>query len=297
MVFWRRLPKFEYLAPKTIEEALAILKDLKDQARVMAGGTDILVQMKNREITPAYLVGIKNISSLDYIEYGPNDGLRFGALSTVGSIENSSLIQKKYNILAQAVRSMASTQIRNVATIAGNLCSAVPAADTAPALLVSGAKLKLRNYQGIRVVPIEEFFTGPRRTVLREDELLAEIQVPDLTSDNKGVYLRHSLRKAMALASASVAVMMNSEDQYCKDIKIALGAVAPTPHRATGAEVVLRGQHLDDELIKKAARVASEEAQPISDIRASADYRRELVRVLTARAIKQACGKTKGMVV
>jgi carbon-monoxide dehydrogenase medium subunit len=297
MVFWRRLPKFEYLAPKTIEEALAILKDLKDQARVMAGGTDILAQMKNREITPAYLVGIKNIRSLDYIEYGQNDGLRFGALSTVGSIENSSLIRNKYNILAQAVRCMASTQIRNVATIAGNLCSAVPSADTAPALLVSGAKLKLRNDQGIRVVPIEEFFTGPRRTVLRDDELLAEIQLPDLTPGNKGVYLRYSLRKAMALASASVAVMMNSEDQYCKDIKIALGAVAPTPHRATGAEVVLRGQHLDNELIGEAARVASEEAQPISDIRASADYRRELVRVLTARAVKQACGKTKDMVV
>jgi carbon-monoxide dehydrogenase medium subunit len=297
MVFWRRLPKFEYLAPKTIEEALAILKDLKDQARVMAGGTDILVQMKNREITPAYLVGIKNISSLDYVEYGQNDGLRFGALSTVGSIENSSLIQKKYNILTQAVRSMASTQIRNVATIAGNLCSALPSADTAPALLVSGAKLKLRNYQGIRVVPIEEFFTGPRRTVLRDDELLTEIQVPDLTPDNKGVYLRHGLRKAMALASASVAVMMNFEDQYCKDIKIALGAVAPTPHRVARAEVVLRRQHLDDALIAEAARVASEEAQPISDIRASADYRRELVRVLTARAIKQACGRTKGMMV
>lgn len=296
MVFWKRLPKFEYLGPKTIEEAASILGDLKDQAKVMAGGTDILIQMKNREITPAYLVGIKNISSLDYIEYGQNEGLRLGALSTVGSIENSSLIQKKYNILAQAVRSMASTQIRNVATIAGNLCSAVPSADTAPALLVSGAKLMLRSNRGTRVVPIEEFFIDPRQTVLRGDELLTEIQVPDLSPGSKGVYLRHGLRKAMALASASVAVMMNSEDNYCKDIKIALGAVAPTPHRATGAEVVLRGQHLDDELIAEAARVASEEAQPISDIRASADYRRELVRVLTARAIRQACGKTKGMV-
>ncbi len=297
MVFWRRLPKFQYLAPKTIEEALTILEDLRDQAKIIAGGTDILIQMKNRAITPPYLVGIKNISCLDYIKYNQNDGLRLGALSTIGSIENASLIQKKYNILTQAVRCMASSQIRNVATIAGNLCSAVPSADTAPALLVSGAKLKLQSNRGIRVVPVQEFFTGPRQTVLREDELLTEIQVPHLSSDCKGLYLRQGVRKAMDLAVASVAVVMNSEDNYCKDIKIALGAVAPTPCLATKTEMLLLGQHLGDELIEEAARVASEEAQPISDMRASADFRRELVRVLTARAIKHVCGKTKGIVV
>jgi carbon-monoxide dehydrogenase medium subunit len=297
MVFWRRLPKFEYLAPKTIEEALTILGDLRDQARVMAGGTDILIQMKNRVITPAFLVGLKNISCLDYIEYNQNDGLRLGALSTIDSIENSGLIRKKYHILFQAVRSMASTQIRNVATIAGNLCSAVPSADTAPALLVSDARLKLQSNQGIRVVPVEEFFTGPRQTVLKEDELLAEIHVPNLAPGTRGIYLRQGQRKAMDLATASVAIVMNSEDLYCKEIKIALGAVAPTPHRATGAELALRGQRLADELIEKAARSASEEAQPISDIRASADYRRELVRVLTARGIRQACGWTERVMV
>ncbi len=297
MLFWRRLPKFQYLAPQKIEETLTILGELRDQAKIIAGGTDLLIQMKNRAITPSYLVGIKHMSCLDYIAYDQKDGLKLGALSTMTSIEDSSLIQKEYNILAQAVRCVASSQIRNVATISGNLCSAVPSADTAPALLVSGAKLKLQSNQGIRVVPVREFFTGPRQTVLRKDELLTEVQVPHLSSDYKGIYLRQGLRKAMDLAVASVAVVMNSEDNYCKDIKIALGAVAPTPRLATKTEVLLSGQHLADELIEEAARVASEEAQPISDMRASADYRRELVRVLTARALKHVCGKTKGIVV
>ena len=293
MVYLRRLPQFKYLAPRTLEEALAFLEEQKDKAKVIAGGTDLLLRMKNREITPKYLIGLKNISGIDYIKHSEPDGLRLGALCTLGSVESSQIIQEKYNILAQAVRSMASDQIRNVATVAGNICTAVPSADTAPALIVLGAKLKLLSPKDKRMVALEEFFTGPRQTVLKDVELLAGIPVPNITPNSKGVYLKHGLRKAMNLATVGVAVMITSDGGYCRDVRIALGAVAPIPLRATGAEAVLRGQELSDNLIEEAARVASEEARPISDIRASAEYRRELVRVLTRRAVKQACLKTK----
>jgi len=293
MIYFSRLPKFEYIAPKTLEEALSFLEEQKDKAKVIAGGTDLLIQMKNREVTPQYLIGLKNISGIDYIKYSENDGLRFGALSTIGSVESLQVIRDKYSILAQATRSMASAQIRNVATVAGNICTAVPSADTAPALIVLGARLKLLSPKGDRMVAVEEFFTGPCQTVLRDVELLTEIHVPKVTPNSKGVYLKHGLRRAMNLATVGVAVMITADNGYCRDIRIALGAVAPIPLRATGAEAVLRGQELSDDLIEEAARVASGEARPISDIRASAEYRRELVRVLTQRAVKQACGKTK----
>lgn len=293
MLHMRRLPKFGYVAPQTLEEALDFLGEYQGKARVIAGGTDLLPQMRNREVIPQYLIGLKNIGGLDYIKHSENDGLRFGALTTIHSIETSPIIQERFDILAQAVRSMASNQIRNVGTVAGNLCTAVPSADTAPALIVLGAKLKLVSPKGERVVAVEEFFTGRCKTVLSEVELLTEVHVPNTLPHSGAVYLKHTLRRAMDLAIVGVAAMVTSDNGACEDIKIALGAVAPTPIRATRAETVLRHQVVDDNLIGEAARAASEEARPISDIRASAEYRRELVKILTRRAVKQAYEKTK----
>ena len=289
--FFRRLPRFEYLSPGTLEEALSLLEEYKGKAGVIAGGTDLLVQMKNREAAPEYLISLKNISGLDYINYRESDGLRLGALTTIESVENSPVVRDKYSVLAQATRSMASAQIRNVATVAGNICTAVPSADTAPALIVLGAKLNLISTEDKRTVAVEEFFTGPCQTILSDTELVAEIHLPDTAPDIKGVYLKYGLRRAMNLATVGVAVMINLEGEYCREIRVALGAVAPVPLRAIGAETILRGQALSNDVIEEAARVASEEARPISDIRASAEYRRELVRVMTRRAIKQACGQ------
>jgi len=289
-VFHRRLPRFNYLSPTTLEEALSLLAEHKGRAKVIAGGTDLVPKLKRREIgTPDYVIDLKGIPGLDKIENNAG-GLTIGALATIGAVESSPIIQQKFAILAQAAQSMASPQVRNRGTIAGNICNAVPSADSAPALLTLGAKLKLVSLKGERTVNIEDFFTGPNQTALTDEEILAAIQLPDMPPGSKGVYLKLSPRRAMDLAIVGAAAVVTPQDSVCKDIRIALGAVAPTPTRVKEAETVLKGQKLDDNLIGKAAKAAAAESKPIDDHRASAEYRRDMVEVLVRRAIKQAIG-------
>lgn len=288
VTFYRRLPKLEYLAPKTIDEALSLLSQYKEKARLIAGGTDLIPQLKRREgKTPHYIIDLKDIPDLDYINYDADNGLSIGALATIKAVINSSIIRDKFGVLSQAAESMASPQVRNRGTIAGNICNAVPSADTAPALLTLDTKLKLVGQKGARVVAIEDFFTGPNRTALN-NEILQEIQIPTPPPRSKGVYLKLSPRRAMDLAIVGVAVVVVPDNGKCKDIRIALGAVAPTPLRAKKTEAVLKGQGFDENLIEKAAQAAAGEARPIDDHRASAEYRREMVKVLTRRALEQA---------
>jgi len=288
--FYRRLPKFNYLAPTTLDEALSLLAQHQGKARVIAGGTDLVPKLKRREIgAPDYVIDLKGIAGLDEIKQDAH-GLTIGALVTIGAVETSPQIQQKFGILAQAAQSMASPQVRNRGTIAGNICNAVPSADSAPALLTIGARLKLISQKGQRTVGIEDFFTGPSRTALTDEEILAEILLPDMPPNSKGVYLKLTPRRAMDLAIVGVAAVAVPEDGVCKDIRIALGAVAPTPLRAKKAEEVLKGQKFDDNLIEKAAKTAAGQARPIDDHRASAEYRRDMVEVLVRRAIKQAIG-------
>jgi len=288
--FYRRLPKFNYLAPATLNEALSLLAEHKGKARVIAGGTDFIPKLKRRETgAPDYIIDLKGIAGLDQIKPEAG-GLNIGALVTIGAVEASPQIQQKFAILAQAAQSMASPQVRNRGTIAGNICNAVPSADSAPPLLTLEAKLKLISRKGTRTVGIEDFFTAPGQTTLNNDEILAEIQLPTMPPNSKGVYLKLTPRRAMDLAIVGVAVVVTPEDGVCKDIRIALGAVAPTPLRAKKAEAVLKGQKFNGNLIGKAAQTAAGEARPIDDHRASADYRRDMVEVLVRRAIKQAIG-------
>ncbi len=290
VTFYRRLPEFDYLAPKTIDEALSHLSQYKEKARLIAGGTDLIPQLKRREgKAPRYIIDLKDIPGLDYINYNSANGLCIGALATIKAVIDSSVIRDKFGVLCQAAESMASPQVRNRGTIAGNICNAVPSADTAPALLTLDAKLKLVGPRGERIVAIEDFFTGPKQTALK-DEILLEIQVPTPSPKSEGVYLKLSPRRAMDLAMVGVAVLVIPDNGKCKDIRIALGAVAPTPLRAKKAEAVLKRQSFDDNLIEKAAQAAAGEAKPIDDHRASAEYRREMVKVLTRRAIEQAIG-------
>jgi len=289
VTFYRRLPRFEYLAPKAIDEALFLLSQYKGRAKVIAGGTDVVPQLKRRQIkAPEYVINLKGIPDLNYIKYDEVSGLTLGALVTIHAVETSSIIRKKFNVLFQAAESMASAQVRNRGTIAGNICNAVPSADTAPALLTLEAKLKLISQRGERIVNIEDFFTEPNETVLTDDEILREIQVPNLPSYSRGRYLKLAPRRSMDLAIVGVAVVVIAEDGICNDIRIALGAVAPTPIRAKRAEAIVRGQSFSDEVIEKVAQTAAEESRPIDDHRASAEYRREMVKLLTKRAINQA---------
>ncbi len=285
-----KLPKFDHLEAKTIEEACSLLAKYKGKARVIAGGTDLLVSMKGREISPQYIINIKAIPNLDGINYSRKDGLVIGAMTTLAAIESSPIIGERFPILSSAAHQTGSPHIRNIGTIGGNLCNAAPSADMAPSLIGLGAKAKIKGLKGERIVTVEEFFLGPGVSVLKAGEILTEIQVPNPPPHTRGVYLKLPARTAIDIAVVGVAVVVTLDTKGINiaDAKIVLGAVASTPIRARQAEDTIKGKALDDELIQKAAQAAADEAKPISDVRGSASYRKEMVKVLTNRALKQA---------
>lgn len=288
-----RLPKFEYLDPKTIEEACSLLSQHGDKARLIAGGTDLLIIMKHKEVTPEYLVGLKGIPNLDSIDADAG-GVRIGALATLRSIGDSAVVRERFPFLADIAGKMATHQIRNMGTIGGNICNAAPSADTAPSLICLGAKAKLVGPKKERIVAVEEFFTGPGETVLKAGEILTEIQVPNQPAHTGGAYLRLTrLSVDLAVVGVAALVTLQGKGGLCKEARIALGAVAPTPIRAKKAEGVITGKKIEDGLIEEAAQIASEEARPITDVRGSAPYRTDIVRVLTKRAIGQALEQAK----
>ena len=283
----------KYFAPKTMEEACSLLSSHKVEAAVVAGGTDLIVCMKKGIALPRYIINIGSIAGQDYINYDEKKGLRIGGQAPILSLATSPVIRAKYGVLAQAAGELGTPHVRRGATLAGNLCNASPSAETAPALIVLGASLKLVATGRERTVPVEDFFVGPGQTVRAPDEILAEIGVPNLAPRSGGVYLKHTVRKALDLAVVGVAVMVRMEGDILRDVKIALGAVAPTPLRAKAAEAVLKGKKIDDSLLQQAGQAAADASRPIDDIRSSAEYRRKMVNVLTIRAIQQAIGQVK----
>jgi len=287
----RRRPKFEYIEAKTVEEACSLLSQCAGRVKLMAGGTDLLVSMRKGKITPFHVVNIKTIPNMDYIYYGKEE-LHIGALATLDAIESSSLIKERFPIVGASACQVGSPQIRNVATLGGNLCNAAPSADMAPSLIGLEATAKLKGIHGERVVALEKFFIGPGQTILQEDEVLIEIEIPNPLSHTRGTYLKLPARTAIDLAVVGVAVVVTLDPRGIQivDAKIVMGAVAPTPVRATRAEDVIRGKSVEEKLVEEAAQVASEEAAPISDVRGSAVYRKEMVRVLADRALRQVLG-------
>ncbi|MDO8691040.1 MAG: FAD binding domain-containing protein [Dehalococcoidia bacterium] len=281
--------RFEYLEASTIKEAVSLLSRYREEATAIAGGTDLVVQMRYRDLAPKYLINLKTIPGLDYISE-ESGGLRIGALATIRAVETSPLVKERFGVLAQAAHLVGSVQVRNLATIGGNLCHAAPSADTAPPLLALGAKVKLTGPDGTRTLPLEDFFEGPGKTALKEGEILTELQIPTPAPRSGGVYLKHSIRRAMDIAfiGTAVVVEMANGNGTCKDIRIALGAVAPVPMRALKAEAHLRGKKLEEGLLREAGEIASQECSPISDIRCSAEHRSEIVKVFVRRATQQA---------
>lgn len=284
---------FEYSSPKSLEEATALLYKYGEKARVMAGGTDLLPQMKKLEMKPELIIDLKDILNLTSIDYIDGKGLRIGALVKIRNMETSGIIKEKFGVLSQAAGTLGSVQVRNKATVGGNLCHAAPSADMAPALIGLDATVKVVGQDGDKSLPLEEFFRAPGKTALQAGEILIEISIPDMAKFSEGVYVKFSPRTAMDLAVVGVAsiLTMDGVGDDCQDIRIVLGAVAPTPMRARKAEAIMRGNKITVPLIEEAARVAAEEAEPISDIRASASYRREIVKVLVNRTINQALKK------
>lgn len=288
------LPKFDYFEPATIKEACSLLAQHRGDAKVIAGGTDLLVKMKQKATKPSYLINIKRIPNLRYMDRDEK-GLRIGALATFRDIETSAVITPGFDILAEAAKGMASPQIRNIATVGGNLCNASPAADMVPPLIVLGAKAGIAGLERGGAIPLERFFTGPGKTVLAEDEMLAEIIVPEPPKHTGVAFLKFSLRmKDLAVASVAAAITLDSQNGVCREARVALGSVAPTVIRARSAENMLKGKTLSEDTIREAGELAAKEARPISDVRGSAEYRLELVKVLTRRVLKDALQKASG---
>ncbi len=282
------LPQFEYLAPTTLEEASKLLLEHGDRARAMAGATDLIPPMRDKAFTVDYLVDLKKIPGLSYLEYDEVEGLKIGALTTLREIEHSPLVKEKNPALAYSAKVVASTQIRAKGTLVGNICNASPSCDNGPNTLAQNAKILVYGSNGERTIMAEDFFVGVKKTSLQPGEIVTGVVFPPLAENEAVAYIKHAVRKAMDLAIVGVAVKIKVEDGICKDAKIALGAVATTPIRAPKAEEALIGTALTEEDIVKASVEAMNACSPISDIRASKEYRKDMIRVFTKRAIKQA---------
>lgn len=286
-----RLSKFKFLSPSSLEEALNFLGQHGDRAKVIAGGTDLIVQMKSKLVAPESVINLLQIPELTGIEQ-KGKWLRLGALVKHAALESSPLIQNGWGILAAAAHKVGSPQIRNRGTVGGNLCQASPAADTAPPLLVMAAEVVLASQKGERRIPLDSLFIEPGLTVLAQDEILKEILVPEAPPGSVGAYLKLGRRKSLDLALTSVAVLLSldASQKVCRRARVALGAVSPTPVRARETEKFLEGKKLEEGVIREAGERAQKECRPISDLRASAEYRQEMVKVLVERAIKKSLG-------
>ena len=277
----------EYFEPKSISEALSVLVKHGAEAKVIAGGTDVMVDIKFKE-EPGSLVNIKKLPGMSGIK--ENGGsLRIGALATIRDLETNALVREKLPVLWEAAHQFASLQVRNTATIGGNICRASPSGETLAPLLVLEATGKCAFSDGEKSQPFTSFFQGPGKSVLGAKGLLTAIDVPYPAAGSKSVYLKHAVRGAMDIAMVGVAVLITPDPgkNNMQDVRIGLGAVAPTPIRAPKTEALLRGKPLTAALLKEAAALAASESSPISDQRSSGEYRRWIVEALTRRGLEQ----------
>jgi CO/xanthine dehydrogenase FAD-binding subunit len=286
-----RLPRFDYLDPKTVNEACLLLSKYGDKAKVMAGGTDLLVSMKQKKMIPSYVVNIKGIPNLDYIHYRQEEGLKIGALATLHSIAASPVIGEKFGLLQTACNKIGTPQVRNMGTIGGNICNGGPSQDSIPSLLVLDAKLKVVSLQHERIVPIDEFFISPFVTALDQTGLLTEIQIPTPPPRSAACYQWLNKLNEVDETLVGVAILMTADStgNVCRDLKIGLCSVAPTPIRAIRAEQILKGKNIGNKIIELAAKVAVDETNP----RSRAHYRRQMTSVLVERAIIDVWQKIK----
>jgi CO/xanthine dehydrogenase FAD-binding subunit len=275
---------FSFFRPETLEEAIELLNLHYPRARLIAGGTDVMVQAKKGKLNADALISLNLLNGLRYIRE-EKDRLCIGGLTRLRDLEKSDLIARRLPALADAARNMASVQIRNVATVAGNLSNAAPSADTAPPLLVSGADVKMANRNGGRVVPLNKFFKGPGQTVMDPGEILTELSIPIPHRPYSQAFWKHSRRKAMDLALVSVAFHLELEDdlETCALARIALGVAAPTPIRTPEAEDRLKGVKITPETLSDTGDASCDESLCRDSIRGEAWYRQEIIKVMVRR--------------
>ncbi len=280
---------FSYHKPKSVRDTIALLNRYGEKAAILSGGTDLLVELKRRDRKPSHIVSLQGIPGLLKIEQDGENFLHIGPCVTMQTLSNHPALSGGLRFLAQAASLLGSWQIRNRATLGGNVCHASPSGDTLPALLCLKAMLKLEGLDGERVVPVENFFLGPGQTAALSGEMLTDILIPQPPAGSCGVYKKFAWRKRMDLALAGVAVLgaLNSSGERFSSIRIGLGAVAPTPIRARKTEDLLTGSKVNRELIADAAARAATESSPISDLRANEGYRREIIEHLTEEALQE----------
>lgn len=283
--------RFELALPGSVDECLGILAEQGPDAKLLAGGTDLLPQLKNGLLKPSWVIDLSGVPALRAFGRGNGRGLRIGAAVTARELERDPVARSAYPALAESAALVGSVQVRNLATVGGNLSNAAPSADMAPPLLALDAEAVIAGPEGERRVPLASFFLGVRRTALAPSELLVELVVPDPGPHSGGTYVRHTPRRELDIAVVGVASQLTMSDGVCTKARIALAAVAPIPLRATAAEQALEGHAVTPERIARAADLAMEAARPISDQRGSADFRRHLVRVLTRRTLTTALAR------
>lgn len=287
---------FEYAAPETLAAAIALLGNHPGTARPLAGGTDLITQIKEGRRQVDLVVDLKRVPELNRLEYSPEVGLRIGGAVSCVRLQESAEVQAHYPVLAYVCALIGSYQIQNRATLGGNLCNAAPSADGIPALIALGARALVVGARGERRVPLEAFCTAPGRTVLEPGEVLLELQVPPVAPRSGAVYQRFIPRNEMdiAVAGAGSFLQLDAAGKVARS-RIALAAVAPTPLRVPAAEAVLEGQAPTPELFAQAGAAAAAACSPITDVRGSADYRRHLVNVLTRRTLAAALEQAQGV--
>ncbi len=280
--------RFELLLPESVESCVGVLAEHGSDAKPVAGGTDLLPQLKNRLLHPGFVVDLSGIGELSALETDADGSLHVGSAVSSRALELAPAVRAAFTALAEGAGVVGSLQVRTLATLGGNICNAAPSADMAPPLLALDAVAVIAGPSGRRRVPMADFFLGVRRTVIQPDELLVEVVIPAQPAGSGSTYVRHTPRRELDIAVVGVASQLTIANGVCTRARIALAAVAPVPLRATAAEALLEGREVTSAVIEEAAAAAVESARPISDQRGSAEYRRHLVRVLTRRTLTTA---------
>ena len=269
--------EFDFMSPARVSEVLDLLERYGAKAKIMAGGTDLLVLLKMERIVPEVVINVMKITELDYIK--EEKGLRIGATTKLSRIRDYCAKEKKYAALHDAISVLGKPQVWNMGTMAGNLCNASPAADTVPSLLVYDGRVKLLGKSGERTLGLEEFFKGVNRTALAEGELLVEIQTESLSERTGSAFMKMA-RVGADISKVTCAVAVERDGNRCTVCRIALGAVAPVPLRAKGAEGLIQGTEVDEGVLEKASRQVAQEVRPIDDVRSTAEYRKGVAKTL-----------------
>lgn len=287
------MPNIKLLQPTSLNEAVSLLSEHSDETKIVSGGTALVIMLRNRLITPATLLSLGRLPELRGIRHEPGTGLRIGALVTIREAETASLVREKHSVLAQTFGKVGNVRVRNAATVGGNLSESDYASDPPCVLVALRATVKARSAKGEREIPLRDFFTGFYETVLAPDEILTELTVPDPAPGSRATYLKYVSRSSEDRPCVGIAVVFEkAPDGTCKDLRVVAGAVSETPQEIASAGTMARGKHLSASLIDQIADACSRGIEPLSDLRGSAWYRKQIIRVMARRAMQQVVAAT-----